>query len=156
MKRASFALIFLIALAPLLVGCGDDEETTEPEETYDLTFTGDATFQAAHGGQDIHVAVVGLTSGEVLAEADGVVSADDDPTFTFSFSDVLLAGNSYHLDYWIDSNFGEGAGTVGGCDPPEIDHQWRIALGPVSGPQVIDDEHRPGETESVCATFFFQ
>lgn len=151
MKRVLFASVLLLALAPVLVGCGDDEETTEPEVTYDLTFTGDATFQMAHGDQDIHVAVVEQGSGEVVAEDDGVVSADDDPVFSFSFPDVLVAGNSYFLDYWIDSNF--DGGDVGTCDPPVDDHQWRIEITDVNSAEVINDVHRPGETESVCSTF---
>lgn len=151
MKRALFASVLLLALAPVLVGCGDDEETTEPEVTYDLTFTGDATFQDAHGSQDIHVAVVEQGSGEVVAEDDGVVSANDDPAFSFSFPEVLVAGNSYFLDYWIDSNF--AGGEVGTCGPIEDDHQWRIDAGSADSDVEINDVHRPGETESVCSTF---
>lgn len=151
MKRALFASVLLLALAPVLVGCGDDDETTEPEVTYDLTFEGDATFQGAHGGQDIYVAVVEQGSGEVVAEDQGVVSADEEPTFSFTFSDVLVAGTSYNLDYWIDSNF--MGGTVGTCDEPEDDHQWRIDLGSVSGPVSITEEHVAGDIQSVCSTF---
>jgi hypothetical protein len=150
MKRASFASVLLLALAPLLVGCGDDEPT-DPEVTYDVTFTGDATFQGAHGGQAIQVAVV-EQGGEVVAQDEGTVSAEEDPSFEFTFPDAVVAGTSYDLVYWIDSNFAEGA-AEGVCEDPGIDHQWRIEIGTVNAPVTINDTHRPGETESVCSVF---
>lgn len=120
--------------------------------TFDLDFTGDASFQGAHGGQTIHVAVIHEGLGTAVATETGTVSGSEDPAFSFSFPGVLTRDAEYHLDYWIDSNF--GGGTVGTCDPIENDHQWRIdEIGPVTDAVTIDDVHRPTETEDVCATF---
>lgn len=155
MTRASFTATLLLALVPILAGCDDDEDTGDPtgpgDETYSVTFTGDDTFQGAHGGQSIMVAIVEAGTGTVVAEDDGTVSGDADPTFEFTFTDVLEEGTSYNLDYWIDSNF--GGGEEGTCDPPENDHQWRISLGEADSDETVDETHRPGETESVCTTF---
>ena len=30
----------------------------------------------------------------------------------------------YEVHYWIDSNI--GGGTLGVCDPKDIDHQWSV------------------------------
>lgn len=154
MKRASFAAALTVALVPLLAGCGDDGNSTgpqEPEATLDLIFTGDASFQGAHGGQTIHVAIVDQEDGAVVAGKNGTVSSDSDPAFEFTFTEVLVEGQSYHLDYWIDSNF--DGGTEGTCDPPSDDHQWRMDVPSVSDDVTIADTHRPTETESVCSTF---
>lgn len=147
MRRTAPVLITLFALGALLAGCGDDP--SQPAPTFDLTFTGDATFQGAHGGQTIHVGVREQGSGELVADMTGTVSSTADPAFSFSFEQVLVEGTSYYLDYWIDSNF--GGGQEGTCDSPDIDHQWRMSIPSVSEDVVIDDTHRPTETEPVCS-----
>lgn len=153
MKTRLHGGVAFVALLTLLAGCGD--ETTEPEPpapspTYDLTFTGDSTFHSAHGGQTIHVGVFNQESGEMVADTVGTVSADASPAFEFTFTDALGEGESYNLDYWIDSNF--GGGEDGSCDSPDVDHQWRITLSSVTENVTINDMHRPSETESVCSS----
>lgn len=150
MRRASFIAFLLFALAPVLVGCGDGNGPTDtgPTPTYDLTFTGDETFQGAHGGQTLHVGVRNQATGELVASDQGPVSATAVPSFSFTFEDVLVEGRSYDLEYWIDSNF--GGGTEGECDSPDVDHQWRIAVSQVSGSVTVEDTHRPGDTQNVC------
>ena len=147
MRRSSFACtlalpLFLIGLA----ACG--ENPVEPSGRFDFTFSGDASFQGPHGGQTIEMALVRV---DLRVTGMSVVSATADPSFSFNFPDRLNEGETYHLDYWIDSNF--GGGTPETCDPPGNDHQWRIDLGVVTADVVIEDTHRPTETESVCATF---
>lgn len=149
MKHVSFIAMSLIALAPFLAGCDDDP--TDTAATYDLTFSGDATFQGAHGGQSLMVAVVEQATGAVIAEDGGTVSASGDASFSFTFNDVLEEGTSYYVDYWIDSNF--GGGEAGTCDAPEIDHQWRIAVSAVNADVTLAETHRPADIESVCSTF---
>jgi len=131
--------------------CSDDEPAG-PTGPFDLTFEGSASFQGAHGGQEVRVALEDA-SGTVVASASGTVSATADPAFSFTFVDAVEAGQSYDLKYWIDSNF--GGGTVGVCDPPANDHQWSVSVSPPSDDVTITDTHRPGETASVCATFAF-
>ncbi len=151
MRRSSFA--FTVALPFFLIGlaaCGD-EDPVEPIERFDLTFSGDASFQGQHGSQTIHVALVrrGIVSLRIIEIS--VVSATADPSFSFNFPGRLIEGQEYDLDYWIDSNF--GGGTPETCDPPGNDYHWRIDVGVVTDDVVIEDTLRPTETESVCATF---
>lgn len=152
MRQGSFARIALLALLASVAACGGDEPTVPqlPEGTLDLTFTGDDTFQGAHGGQTIHVGVVHQGTSTLVASDEGTVSSGSAPTFAFTFAGILAEGESYHLDYWIDSNF--NGGTQGACDPPATDHQWRIDVGPVTDDVTIADTHRPAETEDVCGS----
>lgn len=153
MKRASFAAVLLVALVPLLAGCGGDGSTgtSVPEGTMDLNFTGDSTFRGPHGGDSLHAAVVHDGTGSVVGAQKTVVSSSLTLAFAIQFSNALAEGESYHLDYWIDSNF--NGGIEGECDPPEHDHQWRIDIPTVTDPVTINDTHRPTETEPVCSTF---
>lgn len=134
------------AMAALLLvgGC-----TAMTAESGDLTFSGDSSFQGAHGGQPVHVAV--LTGGEVVARQSGAVSVAADPSFSFTFPGVLEEGRSYEVHYWIDSNF--GGGSQGACDAKGQDHQWSVPLGTVAGDVSHTEQHRPGETDDVCEAF---
>jgi hypothetical protein len=134
-------------------------ETHEPDEVEDvcdtfaadLTFAGDDGFQAAHGGQDVTVAVVRASDGLVVALDDGTVSDTEDPAFAFDFAGVLVIGVSYEIHYWIDSNF--GGGTAGECDPPATDHQWLVDVGEVDDDVTVTEMHDPTATTDVCETF---
>lgn len=149
MRRAPIAFVLALALVPLLSGCGDDEAPTVPQGTLDLTFTGDDSFQGAHGGQSIHVGLKHRATGQLVASDQGTVSSSANPSFEFTFPNALAEGESYDLEYWIDSNF--NGGTEGSCDGPETDHQWRISVGPASQDVTVADTHRPTETEDICA-----
>lgn len=152
MRRAPFVIVLLMALAPVLAGCSDDEgRPVAPATTFDLVFTGDATFQGPHGGQTINVGVVEQGSGTLVAEQTGTVAADADPSFSFTFTDVLEEGTSYDLVYWIDSNF--AGGQTGVCDAPDDDHQWLIAVGEATDDVTVADTHRPAAVEPVCDLF---
>lgn len=144
-------LITAASVTTLLILGGCDDDDLDPIQVFDLVFAGDATFQGAHGGQTIAVAVVQTADGSVVETASGTVSATADPSFSFSFNDILDDGESYEIHYWIDSNFGGGAAGV--CDPPANDHQWRIELGAATDDVSLTDTHRPTETEAVCSTF---
>lgn len=151
MRRARTLLpLLLAALLPLpLVAC--DEGADPVVEQHTLTFAGDASFQGAHGGQAISVAVVRTGSGTVEATQTGTVSAEADPAFSFTFEDALEDGEAYEVHYWIDSNFMGGAEGV--CDAPEDDHQWRVTLGTVTEDLTVTEPHEPGEIEDVCSSF---
>lgn len=155
MVRTTFASVLVLPiLAVGLAGCGDDDEggMTGPTGPFDFTFQGDASFQGAHGGQEIHVVVEG-SAGEVVASETGAVSSSADPSFSFTFSDLLDEGEDYQLKYWIDSNF--NGGTAGVCDPPENDHQWSMSIPAATDDVRVTDTHRPTETASVCEAFAF-
>ena len=116
-----------------------------------LTFSGDASFQGAHNGQMVSVALVRSSDGLVIARQSGTVSGAADPSFSFTFTGQLVVAESYQVHYWIDSNF--GGGTVGVCDPPSTDHQWNVATGPVTGDLALTEVHTPAAITDVCATF---
>jgi hypothetical protein len=116
--------------------------------TADLTFSGDASFQGAHGGQDITVMVRRASDGAMVAMDNSTVSASADPSFSFSFTGVLVIGVEYDIEYWIDSNF--GGGQAGVCDAPSIDHQWRTNVPAVTGDTDVTDDHDPSSITDVC------
>ncbi len=133
------------------VGSACNEETTDPTGPLRLTFNLDASFQGAHGGQSIAIALVRTSNGSVVAQANGAVSATQDPSFTWSTGPIMQAGIDYEVHYWIDSNF--GGGTAGVCDPKANDHQWSVEFLSVSNDVTWTTSHEPGLTEEVCATF---
>jgi hypothetical protein len=119
--------------------------------TVDLDFSLDASFQAAHGGQEVYAAVVFAAGGAVITRRSGTVSATADPAFSFSFPRGLTIGTAYQVHYWIDSNF--SGGTEGACDPKANDHQWIADIAPVTDDVSITEEHDPATTVDVCDTF---
>lgn len=140
--RCHGALAALLAL-PLLA--------TTALANEDLIFQGDASFAGPHGGQTIEVALVNVTSGEVVDTATGTVLPENDPTFSFEFPAVLEEGNSYEVHYWIDSNF--GGGSEGSCDEVGVDHQWLVALEGIGNPVTQVVTHDPSAQTAVCDTF---
>ncbi len=113
-----------------------------------LTFSGDASFQGPHGDQDVTVSLVRATDDLVVATETGTISGTANPSFSFSFADKLVIGVAYNVEYWIDSNF--GGGTVGQCDAPAIDHQWRVAVPAVTGDAEITEGHDGATITDVC------
>ena len=150
MKDHALASLFVLPLLLMGIVACDGDDPVDTTTTYDLAFTGDDTFQGAHGGQTIHVGIR-EGSGTLVASETGTVSSSADPSFSFTFTNVLEEGEDYDLEYWIDSNFGDG-GTQGVCDPPNVDHQWKIDIAAVMDDVTIDDTHRPTETEEICGT----
>lgn len=134
------AIGLLLAAAPALAS-----------EGHDLTFTGDGTFIAPHGGQAIRVALYDVAAGEVVATEQGTVAAEEPPAFSFTFPGALEEGRLYDVHYWIDSNF--GGGSEGSCDPVNVDHQWRAALTDVSEAVSLEVAHDPAQQAPVCTSF---
>lgn len=147
MRRVRVGALSLLALLVVLPGCDDDDPLDLGPFTLD--FSGDATFQGAHAGQTVRVAVV--SDGVVVAEDEGTVASSGSASFFFTFPDLLELGEDYEVHYWIDSNFSGGAADV--CDGPTVDHQWPVDLGTASADEAHVETHRPQETMSVCATF---
>ncbi len=151
-SRLSSVLVVIVLAFFAGPGCDDDEsDGTGPEGPFRLTFNLNASFQDPHGGQPIAIAMVRASDGSVVVEANGAVSATQDPSFTWSTGPVMQAGTTYEVHYWIDSNF--GGGTLGECDPKAIDHQWSSEFGSVSNDITWTTSHEPGLTEDVCSTF---
>jgi len=154
-RRSRRCLAVLTLMLVLLAGaaCDDDDDdiinNIIPVGPYQLTFSLDASFQAPHGGQPIEIAVV--RSGVVVAQASGMVSATQNPSFSFAAGAVLEQGITHEVHYWIDSNI--GGGTPGVCDPRAIDHQWSTEfVFPVNNVN-FTVSYQPALTEDVCNTF---
>ena len=142
----------LLTFAAFAMACdGDDEPTPPGAGPFDLTFEGDATFQTPHGDQLLYAAVVRSSNGTVVARDTATISDSEDPSFSFTFANVLQAGTSYRIHYWIDSNFMDG--TVGVCGPPADDHQWNIEVPVASADVTVTETHDASATMDVCATF---
>lgn len=145
-------------LPVLLVGlcaasaCGNDgSEPTGSDGPFRLSYHLDATFGAPHGGQPIEIAVIRVSNGTTVARTSGVISATQDPSFALETGAILQEGESYHVRYWIDSNF--GGGTVGVCDPPAVDHQWSTEFLSVANDIDFIASHQPALIEDVCDSF---
>jgi len=143
----------LLSITFLLAACGGDgsDADTNPTGPFNLTFSLDASFQVPHGDQAIRIAVIRLSDGIVVAEGSGMVSATQNPTFSFAAGAVMELGNSYAVHYWIDSNI--DGGTSGLCDPKEIDHQWSVEFLSPSNDVNFTVSYEPTLTEDVCSTF---
>jgi hypothetical protein len=144
----------LLSLAVMLGigGCdGEPSGGTGPDGPFTMTFRLDASFQGAHGGQAVEIALVRAGDGSVIAQDAGTVSSTQDPTFEFTTGSVMEDGQTYEVHYWIDSNF--GGGSVGVCDPPANDHQWSSEFLSVSNDIAFTTAHEPALMEEVCATF---
>ena len=144
-----------LALACLAVTACDESDSgvnavVDPGP-YHLTFALDASFQAPHGDQPIRIALVRLSDGNVIAQDSGIVSATEDPSFSFRPGDLLELGTSYAVHYWIDSNI--GGGTPGVCDPATIDHQWSVEFFSVANEINFTTAYDANLTEFVCNTF---
>ena len=94
----SSALLILVLAFAASSAC-NDEEPTDPTGPFRLTFNLDASFQDPHGGQSIAVAIVRTSDASVIAQANGAVSATEDPSFTWSTGPVMQAGIDYEVHY---------------------------------------------------------
>lgn len=148
MQTHSRSLVGLTLLVATVAGCNDD--SVQPDTgPFTLTFEGDASFQGAHGGQELHAAVLD-GDGVAVTQADATVSETADPSFALDFTG-LPGADGYRVHYWIDSNF--SGGTAGVCDDPSVDHQWDVTIGTLDADTTHTEVHRPTETMDVCSTF---
>lgn len=144
--------IFLLMTCLAVAACSEDggDAVADPGP-YELRFSLDESFQAPHGDQPISIALVRLTDGIVLAEDSGIVSATQDPSFTFAPQEMMERGTAYAVHYWIDSNI--GGGTLGICDPTTFDHQWSVEFFSPTNDVNFTVSYQPALTEYVCNTF---
>ena len=148
-----FKNTILLLLCTVITACGggDDFGTNYDPGPYQLTFSLNDSFQTPHGNQPIRIALVRLTDDFVVAEDDGIVSAVDNPFFTFTTNAIMETGISYAVHYWIDSNI--GGGTLGVCDPTTFDHQWSVEFFTPTNDINFTVGYNPALTEYVCDTF---
>lgn len=146
-KSAAHAIALLVVAA-----CGGDKNSTPFDPgPYQLTFSLDATFQAPHGNQPIRLAVVRISDGFIVSETSGTVSSTQAPAFSFAAGAVLERNRAYAVHYWIDSNI--AGGTLGVCDPKDIDHQWSMEILSATNDVNFSVGYEPTLTENVCSTF---
>lgn len=142
------ALAMLIAMLSVLVACSDDEDTvmtSTPAATFDLTFTGTIS---PHVGQMLRVVVIKEDGGSGSIVKNDTQTVGSDGTFSFSWPNLLMDGESYHIDFYADHN------SSGGCDVPPTDHSWRESLGAATANVTRDFQHNLNFTD-VCTTFTF-
>jgi len=148
------ALLIVVLAIVAGAACNNSSSTAPPlpdPGPFLMAFSLDATFQGNHGGQSIAIAIIRTSDGSVVVQANGAVSATQDPSFTWSTGPVMQAGIDYEVHYWIDSNF--GGGTLGVCDPIAIDHQWSVEFLSVANDIDWTASHNDALTEDVCRTF---
>jgi hypothetical protein len=114
-----------------------------------LTFAGDSTFIASQAGRTVTAALV--HDDTVVAKASTTVSTTPGDAFSFTFPGALTEGESYAVDYWIDSNI--DGGSVGVCDPPPVDLTWQVSVAAVTGPVDIAANYDPTAVVDVCSAF---
>lgn len=150
--RLKQSFLVLACLAVTACDSGEDGgDTVIDPGPYKLTFSLDPSFQIPHGNQPIRIALVRLTDGLVVAEDSGIVSATDDPSFSFTPQALMERGTAYAVHYWIDSNI--GGGTLGICDPTTYDHQWSVEFFSPTNDINFTTLYEPELTEYVCNTF---
>jgi hypothetical protein len=141
-SKPLLAILGLLGLAACGGGGGSAATSPEtPSGPFDLVFTGVAI---PHAGQHLSVVVVQEADDTVVADGSLTIAADG--SFSFSWSAILEAGESYHLDFFADYN-GNGA-----CDPPPEDHSWQESLGTITGPITYSWQHT-ADFVNVCARF---
>ena len=150
LMRINISALVLACLAVTACGGGVGDTVTSPGP-YQLTFSLDTSFQVPHGNQPIRIALVRLTDGFVVEEGSGIVSATEDPSFSFTPHAMMERGTPYAVRYWIDSNI--GGGTLGICDPTTIDHQWSVEFFTPTNDVNFNAWYQPELTEYVCNTF---
>jgi hypothetical protein len=132
-NRLSSVLVVLVLAFFAGPGCGhSDSDGTGPGGPFQLTFRLDASFQALHGGQPVEIAVVRASDGSVVVQANGAVSATQDPSFTWSTGPVMQAGIEYEVHYWIDSNFGGGTSKSAIPKPSITSGAWNSCRCPMT------------------------
>ena len=152
MKRFLCVNTLCVALLVTLGACfsGNSPISSPPTVPGDLIVEGDESFHGPHGGQ--FIAVVVLAFNSVLTGAEGTISPDESPAFSFVFPGLLLEGMPYEVRYWIDSN--EGGGSEGACDPAVNDHQWTTGSFQAPGGNVVFPEHHnDSNIAEFCGSF---
>lgn len=143
---------FLVLVFLSVVACyGGGSETDANPGPYKLTFSLDDSFHTPHGNEPIRIALVRLSDGIVMAQDVGIVSANENPSFSFTTTEIMDRGNSYAVRYWIDSNI--GGGTLGLCDSTDFDHQWSTEFFTVTNDINFTVGYDPSLVEYVCGTF---
>lgn len=151
-SRATLVMVVLALVAGGACG-GDGNDVTGPSAPgpFALVFSLDASFQGPHGGQPISIALVRASDGSVVARGNGVVSATQNPSFSFNAGTVMQRGVGYEVHYWIDSNI--GGGSPGVCDPKAVDHQWSFEVLSATNDVMFTTSYNPALIEDVCGTF---
>lgn len=148
-RTAAALATALGALATLAAGCSSGSQIFLASSGLSLTVNGDSTFAGADGGRRITVALV--RGGAVEQEATDTVASTASPAFSFRFPGALLEGESYDLDYWIDTN--KGGGTAGTCDPPPLDQTWQVPVDSVASSVSLSLSYDPSLERDVCGVF---
>jgi hypothetical protein len=94
------------------------------------------TGMTPHVGQEIYVALVDASTGEVVDRESEIVQE----SFSVQLSGVV-SGRTYRVDFYSDHN-GNGY-----YDEPPTDHAWRIEVPAVTGGEVLNFVHNTDFTD---------
>jgi hypothetical protein len=127
--RLALAAAVLVSAASL-PGCDTGGATTPARYPLTLNLNG----MAPHVGQAFHVRVVHVASNHEITRA--TVNPVTDPVlFTVFMPDILIAGETYNVDFFADNN------NNGLYDTFPIDHTWRRTITAAPGGTIIDFMH---------------
>ena len=138
----SFVPRLVIAFALLMTSCELDSESESKAKasSVQLTFVGDGF--SPHDGQNLKVALLRQSTGEVLLTQETVVQNG-----AFSLvMDEVPSDEILYLDYFADAN------ENGQCDAPMTDHTWRLRLAGLSEDTTLKDTHSMNFVD-VCQSF---
>jgi hypothetical protein len=149
MKRTPLVTSLGLSLLVTVGACGDPTG----DDIFEWSITGDVSFQAPHAGHIMTSAFVRTRGGLAFDPIGGGGSPISDlpETISFHVGSTVERGETFEFHYWIDSNF--GGGTVGVCDSPQIDHQWKVVIPEVQGDVNTVLTHDPTTVTDVCSTF---
>jgi len=129
--RIARLLVPAVALACVaaLSGCSSDDATTPVRNGASIAFSS----MTPHVGQKLEMRVVHVQTGVEVgyAKLDPIASA----AFTLSIPDVLVANETYYIDWYADLN-GNGR-----YDDPPTDHAWRRTIIASMAPYTLSFVH---------------
>ena len=149
--RKTMAHIVVGFYMSLLVALGACDNPIDPSDVrFEMTFTGDASFQGPHAGDMLTVRRWRIDGPSSELGSTHTIPDPSQDNVGFSFRGSLVSGQGYDIYLWIDSNV--GGGSVGVCDPPATDHQWRVRIPPVTGEVNIIFPHDDTTVTEVCSS----
>ncbi len=129
------ALALSLAAVALLSGCSSGTATSPERHAFTLNLTG----MAPHVGQRLDLRIVHRATMNEVARAR--VATIPSASFQLIVPDALVAGETYHVDFYADFN------RNGRYDAPPADHAWRRVVNAPAAPVSITFMHDANFTD---------
>lgn len=119
--RRLFAPLSALALGLALMGCSGGDATSPARYGLNVAMSS----MGPHVGHLLELRVVHVESGVEVgyARVDSISTTE----FTVSVPDVLIAGETYWVDFYADFNMNQR------YDDPPVDHAWRRVIASITG-----------------------